>query len=163
MPGERPDCDAAHTPVPARQDNESRHASQCAPQERRRKATRGQALVELAFIVPLLVLMLAVAADFGRAFTAFITVSSAAREGASFGMMSSANSTNENGIRAAALADAPTIWGVAPEVNPSTATDPQGYTMVIVTVNYTFTPLMSIPPIPSSIAMSRTVQMRVLN
>jgi Flp pilus assembly protein TadG len=132
-------------------------------QRRGRRATRGQALVELALIVPMLVLMLAISGDFGRAFTAYIAVSSAAREGASFGMMSSSNSVNQPGIRNAALADAPTIWGVAPTVASSVSTDFQGYRQVSVTVSYTFTPILRIPPIPNSISMSRTVVMRVIN
>lgn len=153
MPATAARCDGDGS---SRAAGRARHAS-------RRGASRGQALVELALIVPLLVIMLGVAADFGRAFTAYITVSSAAREGASFGMMSSANAANANGIRDAALADAPTIWGVAPTVSSSPGTDFQSYPQVTVTVNYTFTPILRIPPIPNSVDMSRTVVMRVIN
>ena len=44
-------------------------------------------------------------------------ISAAAREGAAYGMQSTDQSKNLAGIQAAALADAPTIWGVAPTVN----------------------------------------------
>jgi hypothetical protein len=165
MPGARPDNGATNPPIPPRDGSGGMPRGAGFARERNRRGTsRGQALVELALIVPLLVLMLAIAADFGRVFTAYITVSSAAREGASFGMMSTANATNHNGIRSAALADAPTIWGVAPVVTPSNPpNDFQGYPVVRVTVSYTFTPILRIPPIPNSIAMTRTVEMRVIN
>lgn len=131
---------------------------------RRRQRSRGQSLVEFAVMLPLLVLILALAADFGRAFTAYIAISSAAREGAAYGMLSTSNSTNAAGIRAAALADAPSIWGTAPTVSaPAPTTDSQGYKKVTVTVNYTFSTVIPIPPIPSSVSMSRTVSMRVIN
>jgi Flp pilus assembly protein TadG len=130
---------------------------------RRRRASRGQSLVEFALLTPVLVMILALAADFGRAFTAYIAISSAAREGASYGSDSSTQATSSSGISAAALADAPTIWGAAPSVSSTTGTDAYGYTYVQVTVNYTFSPLTQVPPIPASIAMTRVVRMRVIN
>jgi Flp pilus assembly protein TadG len=48
----------------------------------RRRRTRGQALVELAFVLPLVILMLLGLFDFGRAIYAYNTVSNAAREAA---------------------------------------------------------------------------------
>jgi Flp pilus assembly protein TadG len=129
----------------------------------RRSTSRGQSLVEFALVVPILVLILALSADFGRAFSAYIAVGGAAREGAAFGMLSSTNATNTTGIRNAALADAPTIWGVAPTVASMTGTDAHGYTFVQVTVTYTFSPIIRIPPIPNSMTMNRTVRMRVIS
>ena len=112
-------------------------------------------------------LVLALAADFGRAMTAYITISSAAREGASYGAMSLAQSTDTAGMRAAALADASTIWGTAPTVtiiNTGAGTkDSWSYAYVEVRVNYTFTPIIRIPPIPNTVSMSRVVRMRVVN
>jgi hypothetical protein len=75
----------------------------------RRHKTRAQAFVELALLLPMMVLMLAFAVDVGRAITAYITISSAAREGAAFGMQSTDASMNTNGMRAAALAESQTI------------------------------------------------------
>lgn len=129
-----------------------------------RQRSRGQALVEFAILVPVLLLILAIAADFGRAFTAYIAIGSAAHEGATFGMQSLANANDSAKIRSAALADAPSIMGVAPTVpNAVVSKDAQGYNRVAVTVNYTFSPLMPIPPIPNSISLTRTVTMRVIN
>ena len=48
----------------------------------RRGRTRGQALVELALILPLMVILLAAALDLGRLFYSTITVTNSAREGA---------------------------------------------------------------------------------
>lgn len=133
--------------------------------------TRGQSLVELALVLPLAVLLLALSADFGRAFTSYIQISSAAREGAAYGMQSSGIPAGE--IEAAALAEIgspPTIWGVEPVVEVADdcvdgMTSPDGvpYECVAVTVRYSFQPLITIGPIPNSIPMERTVEMRVVN
>jgi hypothetical protein len=135
----------------------------------RKEKSWGQSIVELALILPVIVLMLALAADFGRAMTAYITVSSAAREGAAFGMQSSEAAQDVDGIRAAVLAEAPSIWGVTPQVTVPTCVDsglrPNGqpYQCVAVRVDYDFEPLISIWPIPNTIPMQRTVEMRVVN
>lgn len=133
-----------------------------APRARRRRH-RGQSLVEFALVAPVLLLLLALAADFGRAFTAYIAISSAAREGATFGADSATNATNAAGISSAALTESGSIWGVTPSVSSSTGTDTYGYSYVQVQVSYTFSPLMPIPPIPNSVAMNRVVRMRVVN
>ena len=132
-----------------------------------RQKSRGQSIVEFALLTPVLVLVLALAADFGRAMTAYITISSAAREGASYGAMSLTQSTDTAGMQAAALADAPSIWGVAPTVtiiNTGAGTkDSWNYAYVEVQVNYTFSPIIPIPPIPTTVSMNRVVRMRVIN
>ena len=51
------------------------------------KRSRGQALVEFALIVPVLVLILLITVDFGRLFFTYIQVNNAAREGASYGSL----------------------------------------------------------------------------
>lgn len=131
---------------------------------RRRDRSRGQTLVEFALLLPVMVLILALAADFGRAFTAYIAISGAAREGAAYGMQTAGNAANGAGIRAAALADAPSIWGQVPGVVSSTAAnDGFGYRYVEVTVTYDFEPIIAIPPLNRTVAMERTVRMRVLN
>ena len=134
------------------------------PAPNRRKKTRGQSLVEFAILLPALTLILALAADFGRAFTAYIAISSSAREGAAYAMVSTAQANNKTAVKAAALADAPTIWGKAPIVSdPVIKKDAQGYDMVEVKVTYTFDTIMPIPPIPNSVTMDRTVSMRIIN
>lgn len=52
---------------------------------RLRPASRGQALVELAIIVPVLLIVVGAAIDLGRLFNAFVSIENAAKEGAFFG------------------------------------------------------------------------------
>lgn len=70
--------------------------------ERRRRRGRGQSLVEFALVLPVLLLILLVALDFGRAFFAWVGITNATRAGAAY---------------AASNPDAG--WGTAP--NPSIA------------------------------------------
>ncbi len=53
--------------------------------QRRRPRTRAQAVVEFALVLPVLLLLVVVAVDFGRLFFSYIQISNAAREGANFG------------------------------------------------------------------------------
>lgn len=130
---------------------------------RRRHA--GQGIVELALLTPVLLLILLVAVDFGRAYSASIEVTNAAREGAAFGSRSSENANDETAIEDAVLADTPSIYGEAisrDDIDTSTPTDSYGYEQVVVTVEYEFRTLVDYPGIPSSIPISRTVTMRVI-
>lgn len=55
------------------------------PRFRRRHRKSGQSLVEFAVILPILLAMVAGAVDLGRMFYAYVTIESAAREGAFYG------------------------------------------------------------------------------
>lgn len=135
------------------------------PDARKRKKTRGQSIVEFAMVVPILLIFLLIAADFGRALTAYMTVSSVASEGASFASRSADNAADNDAIEDAALSAAGAsgeIWGDAPDVSISRSNDTQGYPYVEVTVEYEFEPLFRVWPIPESVLMDRTVRMRVL-
>ena len=57
--------------------------------------SRGQALVELALILPVLLLILLAAIDFGRVLFSWIEVTNAAREGAAYAIL---NPTDLSGI-----------------------------------------------------------------
>lgn len=127
-----------------------------------RRAFGGQGLVELALVMPILVLFLLIAADFGRAYTAHIAISSAAREGASFGSRSLDNAEDEAAVGAAAMAQNETIWGNALTVDSDVYEDEFGYDAIVVTVDYSFDVLFPFPPIPDSLDMSRTVRMRII-
>jgi Flp pilus assembly protein TadG len=50
-----------------------------------KRRERGQSLVEMAIVFPILLLFLAAAIDFGRVFDAYIVMTNAVREGARFG------------------------------------------------------------------------------
>jgi Flp pilus assembly protein TadG len=54
----------------------------CLSDRRRPKGQRGSALVEAAIVTPLLLLLLAGVADFGRAYFSYIAIINASREGA---------------------------------------------------------------------------------
>ncbi|MBI5955396.1 MAG: pilus assembly protein [Chloroflexi bacterium] len=51
---------------------------------RKQSLQRGQSLVELALALPILMLVLLIVVDFGRAFYAYVTVTNASREGARY-------------------------------------------------------------------------------
>jgi hypothetical protein len=51
----------------------------------KRRTLRGQSLVEFALVAPILLLIFAGAADFGRAFYAYVAIENAAKEGALYG------------------------------------------------------------------------------
>jgi len=59
-----------------------RHRGRCAPGARGRRRSRGQALVEFALVLPVLLLFFAAALDGGRLFYAQVSLSNMAREGA---------------------------------------------------------------------------------
>ncbi len=55
--------------------------------EKRRRAGRGQSLVEMAIMAPILIIVLAAIVDMGRAIDVFISITNAAREGARYGSL----------------------------------------------------------------------------
>ncbi len=131
-----------------------------------RRRYRGQSLVELALVTPILLLLLMISIDVGAAMSAYTTVGSMARQGAYYG---SHNPDDTAGISSTALGESGAIYGVMPTVSsdvvddsfdvPNTTTP---YQTVIVTVTYQYNPLFSIPPMPSSMTIKRQVEMRVL-
>lgn len=75
-------------------------------QNRRR---RGNAILEAALATPLLMLILVSVIDFGRAFYFADIAAGAARAGAGYGAISSANFSNYTGMQSAAGADAANV------------------------------------------------------
>jgi Flp pilus assembly protein TadG len=71
----------------------------------------GSQLVELALALPLLLLVLCGAIDFGRAYFVDMEVAAAAEAGAIYGL---SNPTDIAGMKAAALLNAPDISGLTP-------------------------------------------------
>jgi len=125
----------------------------------------GQSLVEFALALPLLVLLVVIAADVGRAFTAYIELGNMAREGARYGAISPATAVDTTGIRAAALGEGTTIFGMTPVVSSTTGSETRGgqaYRFVTVTARLDFQPFIQFPPIPTSIPIERRVTMMVL-
>lgn len=74
--------------------------------------SRGQALVETALTIPLLLLLLIGAAEFGRLAYAAIEVSNAARAGVAYGAQSHITASDSSGMETAATQDGSNITGL---------------------------------------------------
>jgi len=139
-----------------------------------RKSETGSALLEVALILPTLLLVLVGAVDFGRAYYVTIEVSSAAEAGALYGTL---NPSNTSGMQAAAIADAKDVTnltatssygcecsdGTSP--SNSCSSPPSGCSSGI--VNYVevdtvanYSPILIYPGIPSSIVLKGKSRMR---
>ncbi len=132
-----------------------------------RQRCEGQALVEFALVIPLVLLLAVNALNFGTFIYAWITVANAARDGAQFMIMSSAS---PNAPTPATLAQVTTLVTsdvtsllnraslvVAVCTNSSTAAngctslyDPEApsYTLATVDVTYTYNPLIPLFSFP---------------
>lgn len=132
-----------------------------------RRKSRGQSVVELAIITPILLLMLVGVFDLGRALSAYMTVGNAAGAGASYGM--GVEGATEVDIRGVVQADAGSIWGKTLDdgdidVEFRTATgNRSGFLEVEVMVTYEFEPLLGFGPLADSMQIQRRVIMPVLN
>ncbi len=134
------------------------------PQSNSRRRSRGQSLVEFALVTPIVLSLLVISIDLGRAMSAYNQVGGMAREGALYG---AANPTDTSGISTAALNES-SLGGTAPTVTSSVANDSftipnttTPYQKITVTVTYDFKPLFSFPPLPKTITLRRSVEMRV--
>ena len=121
---------------------------------------RGVAAVELAVLLPLLVFLLVIALDFARVYYKTLTITNCARNGAVYGSMDPTHSVDTTGIQTAALADSTNLTP-QPTVTSTTGTDDAGNPYVLVTVTTTFQTITNYPGVPSSLALTSTVQMRV--
>ncbi len=68
----------------------------------KRKNNRGQAMLELALVLPVLLLLLFGIFEFGRLFHDYMVVTSAAREGARAGAVGASNTVIVNHVKTAA-------------------------------------------------------------
>ena len=133
---------------------------------------RGLAAVEFSIVAGVLVLILLVAADYGRIFAASIAVTNAARAGAQYGIQNAGTWADLAGMQQAALNDAPDVSGMSAsatnfcECTAGTPVDcatpgcssPRRY--VSVTATASFTPLTDYPGLPGSVTLMRTAIMR---
>ena len=107
------------------------------------RSERGQSLVELALVMPLLILLLAGMADLGRAFYGYISITNGAREGARYAVRHFGQSPLSPTIESVAVSEAlnggAPLSGCVPTV--ATLNDWDGQA-VRVTVRCTFTPLL---------------------
>lgn len=73
---------------------------------------RGSTMIEFALTAPLLMLLAAGVLNYGMALRSAIAVAAAARAGAQYGSVSTANAADTVGMRAAALNAAPNLTGM---------------------------------------------------
>lgn len=134
----------------------------------RRLRRRGVSALELAVILPVLVTIVFGCVDFGRFAYYYISVTNAARVGASFGSLHPVTTATlpawQEDIRQAVLTEMP-----QPPFDHANLTVPQAivitegdFRRARVTVSYSFQTLVSWPALPSSMNLTRTVEMRVI-
>ena len=128
------------------------------------RCDRGQALVELALIAPILIILMLGVIDYGRVYFAYISVTNGARIGADYAAIGPTQAADTAAIKAAALGDTGDLLAQSstnPDVTVTTANDSQGRLYADVTMTYTFSTLFPWPGLPTSINVERTVRSRV--
>lgn len=145
-----------------------------------RRAGRGQALVEMAFVAPLLILLVIGAIDFGRYLFQGIEVGNAARAGVQYGAQNAVTSMNAAGMATAAQNDAHDIGPLAVTASyyctcdgspgteyvscsgmPACAAGDHVDLYVKVLASETFTPLIAYPGMPNPVTIARTATQQV--
>lgn len=121
---------------------------------------RGSAVVELAILLPLLALLFVIGIDFARVYYHQVTVTNAARSGAIFGSRDEVRAADVTGIANAALDDAKNLTP-APTVTSARTLDALGYSCLNVTVTWKFNLVSGFPGVPSTVDVTKTVQMRI--
>ena len=128
------------------------------------RCDRGQALVELALIAPILIILMLGVIDYGRVYFAYVSVTNGARVGADYAAIGPTQAADTAAIKAAALGDTGDLLNQSPtnpDVTVTTANDSQGRLYADVTMTYTFSTLFPWPGLPTSINVERTVRSRV--
>jgi Flp pilus assembly protein TadG len=127
----------------------------------RRSDRRAAAAVELAVLLPFLVFIFLIATDWARIFYYSVIIENCARQGAIYQMDALAQTKSPYAdLSHAALADASDL-SPQPTVSSGSGTDATGNAYVTVTVTWTFnTVTTNFPGIPSTVILSRTVEMR---
>ena len=132
---------------------------------------RGVAMVELAVVLPLLLLLLLGAIDFGRFAHSYITVTNASRSGAAFGAVNPFTTATQGNWQTQVrdrvtqemqgVMDADAEFGDADlAVTAVRSLDAGGLWRIRVEVTYPFEPLVPWPGIPARLDMKRAVEMR---
>jgi Flp pilus assembly protein TadG len=120
---------------------------------------RGIAVVELALLLPLLVLLFMITIDFARAYYYTQTLANCARAGAFYASdPSTADESPFADVQAAAQSDAPNL-SPPPTISSTSGVDGQGRAFVTVTAAYTFRSIGQFPGTPREVPLRRTVTM----
>jgi Flp pilus assembly protein TadG len=119
------------------------------------------AALELAVVVPVLLLLFIIVIDYGRAYFYSMTIETCARNGALYACDSITSAQSPyTSVTQAALADAGSLTP-PPTVTSTNGTDASGNAYVEVTVSWDFQPITRYPGLPSPLTLTRTVRMRV--
>ncbi len=120
----------------------------------------GQELIEIALLIPLLLLIAFGVLDMGRVFHAAITMTNAAREGARYGTL---NPTDGAGIIAATLNEAQSS-GVDLTASTVAVSCPTGCTSggsMLVTIEYDFQMIMALALPSTTLTLVRSAEMMI--
>jgi Flp pilus assembly protein TadG len=142
---------------------------------RDRAFAKGQAMAEMAAVVPVLLLLLLAAIDFGRLYYTNIEVVDAARAGAQYGSQSVISAADASGMKAAAARDASDLTGMQATASQCTCmtgssvkacptdycTSNPSATFVEVDTSATFKTIVSYPGIPHSLTLGGKAVMMV--
>jgi Flp pilus assembly protein TadG len=125
----------------------------------RNRRRRGIAVLELAALLPLLVLLFAIAIDFARIYYCSLSLTNCARAGALYASdPSTADESPFASVQAAALSDA-TNLSPQPTISSSTGLDANGRFYVTVTADHTFRTMVKLPGVPRDIPLQRKITM----
>lgn len=108
---------------------------------KKRKNEKGQSIVEFALVIPLLLIFVMAIIEFGFMFNAYLTISSASREGARLGALGETNTAIE--LRVDSVSNTLDLNNINVAVTPSSRDRGD---MVRVTVSYDYqliTPIIS--------------------
>ena len=143
---------------------------------RPRRERRAASAIELAIILPLLMTIALGCVDFGRFAYTYIAVTNAAREGAAYGsttpfVPSGGQNANQLAWRTALeVRIAEEIDGVpgfdasqiTVQYTDPIITEENGRRRLRITVSYPFQTIVNWPPIPNTVLLTRTVEMRLI-
>jgi Flp pilus assembly protein TadG len=135
---------------------------------------RGNAIVEFAFVLPVLIIFIAGIVDVGRYTYYSILISNAARAGAAYGAQTEITAHDIKGIESAVAADAgnasslvsaspaPTFSCQDSSFKPVSCNSTSNrYEYVVVNARGTFNPLIKYPGLPGALTIQSTANMRV--
>ncbi len=142
---------------------------------RTRRFARGQSMIEMAAVLPVLAVLLLAATDFARLYYTNIEVENAARAGAQYGSQSLITAADASGMKAAAQNDAFNLTGMSASAKQCTcmtsttvAACPTAYctsnpnaTFVEVDTSKVFNTIIMYPAIPHSVTLNGKAIMRV--
>jgi Flp pilus assembly protein TadG len=125
----------------------------------RNRPHHGIAVVELAVLLPLLVLLFVIAIDFARIYYCSLSLTNSARAGALYASdPTTADESPFASVQAAALSDV-TNLSPQPTITSTSGVDGSGRSYVSVTAEYTFRTFTRFPGVPTQVALRRKVTM----